>query len=421
MKYDVVVIGGGPAGMAAALSAEREGAKVLLLETDSLLGGILNQCIHSGFGLHIFKEELTGPEYAARFRERIEHSSVEVMLNTLVLEVSSKRQVIAVSKELGLCHIEAGAVVFATGCRERSRGAIQIPGTRPAGVLTAGAAQKYVNIYGYMVGKECVILGSGDIGLIMARRMTFEGAKVKAVVELMPYSSGLSRNIVQCLEDYDIPLLLSHTVVNIHGKQRISGVTIAKVDDQRRPSPGTEQFISCDTLLLSVGLVPETQLALGAGTEVTGSYVTVNQHFETSVPGIFICGNTLHVHDLVDYVTQESEIAGGYAARFALHVSPTDVEKQESEKEIAILPQQGISYTVPQKLVGQVEKDVALRFRTNRVYQRVAVVVRDDEKELGRIKKRVMAPGEMQTISLKQSWAQQAVGNLTIGIEEEVL
>ena len=369
LHYDVAVIGGGPSGMAAALAASKEGASVLLLETESRLGGILNQCIHNGFGLHIFKEELTGPEYAHRFIRQIQDSPVEVLLNTLVLDVSPGRQVLAVSKERGLLEIQAGAVVFSTGCR--------------------------------------------DIGLIMARRMTLEGAKVKAVVELMPYSSGLARNIKQCLDDFGIPLLLSHTVVEIHGKNRVEAVTIAKVDDNLSPIPGTEEIIPCDTLLLSVGLIPTVELATKAGAELAGSQVRVDQHFSTSHPGLFICGNTLHVHDLVDYVTEESTVAGQFAAAYAKGARPA------GGREIPIRPGEGITYTVPQRLTGEsFRENITLRFRTRRVYKQARLVLSSGGKTIASFRRPVMAPGEMQTLVLKPELLNSLGESLSLHVEE---
>ena len=319
MKTQIVIIGGGPAGLAAAVSARKAGAeKVLILERSGELGGILNQCIHNGFGLHRFKEELTGPEYAARFIQMAKEAGVEAMTNTTVISVSPDRSVTAMSREKGVFTVEAGAVILAMGCRERPRGALRIPGLRPAGIYSAGTAQKFVNVLGRMPGKRVVILGSGDIGLIMARRMTLEGAKVLAVAELMPYSGGLKRNIVQCLDDYGIPLLLSHTVVDIRGKERVEGVTVARVDDKLKPIPGTEIEYDCDTLLLSCGLIPENELSYDLGCELSPvtSGPRVNERLETSIPGVFACGNVLHVHDLVDYVSAESEQAGKAAAAF---------------------------------------------------------------------------------------------------------
>ncbi|WAM36422.1 NAD(P)/FAD-dependent oxidoreductase [Caldicellulosiruptor acetigenus] len=342
---DLVIIGGGPAGLAAAIEAKKNGVEdILLIERDSHLGGVLQQCIHNGFGLHIFKEELTGPEYAERFINELKSMNIEVMLETMVIELTSQKKITAVSKKYGLIEIQARAVILAMGCRERTRGAINIPGTRPAGIFTAGTAQRYVNIEGFMPGKEIVILGSGDIGLIMARRLTLEGAHVKCVVEIMPYSNGLTRNIVQCLNDFDIPLLLSHTVINIHGKKRIEGVTIAKVDESLRPIPGTERYISCDTLLLSVGLIPENELSKMAGIKidsVTGGPI-VNQRMETTVEGIFACGNVCHVHDLVDFVTQEAQLAGKGAAQYLKS------EKPSSQRMVKVDVGEGLRYVLPQ-------------------------------------------------------------------------
>ena len=312
LKYDVVVIGGGPAGLAAALKAREKAEKVAVLERNDELGGILNQCIHSGFGLHVFKEELTGPEYAGRFIKQVTDLGIEYKLHTMVMDISSDKIVTAMNREEGLFEIQAGAVILAMGCRERSRGALNIPGYRPAGIYTAGTAQRLVNMEGYLPGREVVILGSGDIGLIMARRMTLEGAHVNVVAELMPYAGGLKRNIVQCLDDYGIPLKLSHTVVKIHGKKRVEGVTLAQVDAQARPIPGTEEFYACDTLLLSVGLLPENELSRGMGVEMSGvtSGPVVNESLETNIKGVFACGNVLHVHDLVDFVSEEAATAG---------------------------------------------------------------------------------------------------------------
>ena len=316
-QYDIVIIGGGPAGLAAAISAKENGCdSILILEREEELGGILNQCIHNGFGLHVFKEELTGPEYADRYIKKVKHLGIEYLLNTMVTEITPEKVVTAMSRKEGLFEIKAKAIILAMGCRERSRGALNIPGYRPSGIFSAGTAQRLVNRDGYLPGREIVILGSGDIGLIMARRMTLEGAKVKLVAELRPYSGGLKRNIVQCLEDYNIPLKLSHTVVNIWGKERLEGVTLAQVDENLKPIPGTEEFISCDTLLLSVGLIPENELSVGMGIKIekTTNGPEVNENLETSVEGVFACGNVLHVHDLVDHVSREAETAGRKAA-----------------------------------------------------------------------------------------------------------
>ena len=319
VKRDIVIIGGGPAGLAAALAAKKEGAEsILILERDKELGGILNQCIHNGFGLHTFQEELTGPEYAARFIRMVKEQQIEYRLNTMVMDISQDKVITAMSRQEGMYQIRAKAVILAMGCRERPRGALNIPGYRPAGIYSAGTAQRLVNMEGFMPGKKVVILGSGDIGLIMARRMTLEGAEVKAVAELMPYSGGLKRNIVQCLNDYDIPLKLSHTVVDIHGKERVTGITLAKVDEKGKPIPGTEEEYACDTLLLSCGLIPENELTRGLGADMDGKTggPVVGENLECSIPGVFACGNVLHVHELVDHVSAEAEKAGNYAVEY---------------------------------------------------------------------------------------------------------
>lgn len=335
-SYDIVVIGGGPAGLAAAAAAKRSGIdSILILERDKELGGILNQCIHNGFGLHTFKEELTGPEYAHRFIEQVQELNIEYCLNTMVIDISHEKVVTAMNREEGLFEIQAKAVILAMGCRERSRGALNIPGYRPAGIYSAGTAQRLVNMEGFMPGREVVILGSGDIGLIMARRMTLEGAKVKVVAELMPYSGGLKRNIVQCLDDFGIPLKLSHTVVEIRGKERLTGITLAQVDGRGKPIPGTEEDYDCDTLLLSVGLIPENELSRGMGVDIEPitSGPSVNESLETNIDGVFACGNVLHVHDLVDYVSEEAAAAGENAAKYVKGILPAN-----SEKEIKLVP-----------------------------------------------------------------------------------
>lgn len=395
-KVDVVVIGGGPAGLAAALKAHEAGVGVLVLERDKEPGGILQQCIHNGFGLHYFGEELTGPEYAGRFIDRAKEAGIEVLTDTMVLEFTNDRRVLAVSAQAGLIEIEAGAVVLAMGCRERTRGALSIPGARPAGVFTAGCAQRLTNMEGYMPGRQVVILGSGDIGLIMARRMTWEGAKVMAVCELMPYSSGLNRNIVQCLVDNDIPLKFNHTVVRIHGKERVEAVTISEVDEQtKRPIPGTEETIPCDTLLLSVGLLPENELTIAAGVEmdrITAGAI-VDERRQTSLPGVFACGNVLHVHDLVDNVSNEAELAGSSAAQYAQNPDPI-------REALRVVAEGGVRYTVPQRLSAAANGKVDLYFRVGAVYKGATLLVRSGEKELLRRKKPIMTPGEMEKVTV---------------------
>jgi NADPH-dependent 2,4-dienoyl-CoA reductase/sulfur reductase-like enzyme len=411
LNYDIVIIGGGPAGLGAAVEAYEKGVKnIVIIERDKYLGGILEQCIHNGFGLQEFKEELTGPEYAQRFIDKVEEYDINVMLETMVLEITPDRIVKAVNSKEGVFTIKAGAIILAMGCRERPRGAIMIPGTRPAGILTAGTAQRYVNMEGYLPGKEIVILGSGDVGLIMARRLTLEGAKVKAVVELMPYSSGLTRNIVQCLEDFNIPLLLSHTVIEIHGKDRVEGVTIAKVDENREPIMETAQYISCDTLILSVGLIPENELSQKAGIEldpITGGPI-VNEMLETSVPGIFACGNVLQVHDLVDNVTAEARLAANSAIRFIR-------EGEFGKSSINVKAGNGIRYVVPQKInVDNIEKRIKFRMRPVNVYNNAMLAVKSGDKYLLRQKRQRLTPGEMIDVNLSKDILKNA--NLEEGI-----
>ena len=401
MHHDIVIIGGGPAGLAAAVSARRAGVEdILILERDNVLGGILNQCIHSGFGLHTFKEELTGPEYAARYIEMVTEEKIPYRLNTMVIDINSEKEVTYINREEGLVTIKAGAVILAMGCRERPRGALNIPGYRPAGIFSAGTAQRLMNIEGYSVGKEVVILGSGDIGLIMARRMTLEGAKVKVVAELMPYSGGLKRNIVQCLDDYDIPLKLSHTVTEIHGKERVTGITIAEVDGNRKPIRGTEEYYSCDTLLLSVGLIPENELTKGIGVSMNRitSGPNVNDHLQTEAEGVFACGNVLHVHDLVDYVSEEANLAGKNAAAY--------VKKEtagEETKEVRLEASNGVRYTVPQSLdIRNMNDQVVVRFRVADVYKDRFISVYYGDERVSKRKKKVLAPGEMEQVILKK-------------------
>lgn len=399
-EHDIIIIGGGPAGLAAAVAARKAGiTDILILERDEFLGGILNQCIHNGFGLHTFKEELTGPEYAARFIQMVEEEHIPYLLNTMVLDINSNKEVTIINKESGLTIIKARAIILAMGCRERPRGALNIPGYRPAGIYSAGTAQRFVNMEGKTVGKEVAILGSGDIGLIMARRMTLEGAKVKVVAELMPYSGGLKRNIVQCLDDYGIPLKLSHTVIAIEGKDRLTGITLAQVDENRKPIPGTEEYISCDTLLLSVGLLPENELSEGAGVDLNPvtSGPFVDDRLETSTKGIFACGNVLHVHDLVDYVSEEASLAGVSAAAFL----------KEGQKKYAdmveIAAEHGVRYTVPQRLDKEhMEDQITVRFRVADVYQDRYISVYYDGERVSHKKKRVLAPGEMEQVILKK-------------------
>ena len=405
---DLVIIGGGPAGMAAAVSAYEKGIKdILILERDDALGGILRQCIHNGFGLHRFGEELTGPEYANRYEKQVKEYGIPFMLNTMVIDVDESKVVTAMNRELGIFKLEAKAIILAMGCRERPKGALNIAGSRPAGIYTAGTAQKFVNMKGLMPGREVVILGSGDIGLIMARRMTLEGAKVKAVCELMPYSGGLARNIEQCLNVFDMPLLLSHTVVEIHGKDRVTAVTIAKVDENRRPIPETRETIPCDTLLLSCGLIPENELTKASGItldRITGGAV-VDADRETDIPGIFACGNVLHVHDLVDYVSEEAVIAGEAAVKYI------NGEKSHG-MDIKLVTDGKIRYTVPQKITS-VEK-TKVYFRVANVYRDVRIVVRDGDRVVLEKKKQKVAPGEMETVLLTEKMLSECKSDATL-------
>lgn len=424
--YEVVIIGGGPAGLAAAAAAYDAGTKdILILERDKELGGILNQCIHNGFGLHTFQEELTGPEYAQRFIDKVKECEIPYMLNTMVMDISGDRQVTALNREEGLFTIQAGAVILAMGCRERSRGALNIPGYRPAGIFSAGTAQRLVNMEGYLPGREVVILGSGDIGLIMARRMTLEGAKVKVVAELLPYSGGLKRNIVQCLDDFGIPLKLSHTVVDIKGKERVESITLAQVGPDRKPIPGTEEEYTCDTLLLSCGLIPENELSREMGVELNPvtSGPKVNESLETNIAGVFACGNVLHVHDLVDFVSEEAAMAGKCASAFVRkdHVGES-VCDEKSQKEIVISGEQGVRYTVPCSIrPEQMEEKHPVRFRVGDVYQKCYISVYLDEERILHKKRPVMAPGEMETVYLEKKMLLErpALGKITVKFEQE--
>ncbi|MCD7820677.1 MAG: FAD-dependent oxidoreductase [Clostridiales bacterium] len=416
---DIVIIGGGPAGLAAANAAYDAGARsILILERDKELGGILNQCIHNGFGLHTFQEELTGPEYAHRFAEQIDQKKIACKLSTMVLNITPEKVVTAMNREDGLFDIQAKAIVLAMGCRERSRGALNIPGYRPAGIYSAGTAQRLVNIEGFMPGREVVILGSGDIGLIMARRMTLEGAKVKVVAELMPYSGGLKRNIVQCLNDFDIPLKLSHTVVDIEGKERVTGVTIAQVDSHNKPIPGTEEHYDCDTLLLSCGLIPENELSRDMGVELNRvtNGPAVNESLETSIPGVFAAGNVLHVHDLVDFVSEEAAAAGRSAAAYVAG-GCTDGERHD----ILVAVEGGPRYTVPCTIdPAKVGDELVIRFRVGGVMKNRFVSVYLDGDRVIHRRRPVMAPGEMEEVKLKRAMfqAHPDLSSICIRVEE---
>ena len=414
-KVQLAIVGGGPAGLAAAIAAREAGLQdILIIERGEALGGILNQCIHAGFGLHTFGQELTGPEYAQRFIHRVEAMEIPYLLGTMVLDINENKVLTVTGRETGLIQIQAEAIVLAMGCRERPRGALNIPGTRPAGIYSAGTAQRLVNMEGYLPGKNVVILGSGDIGLIMARRMTLEGAKVHAVAEVMPYSGGLKRNIVQCLDDFDIPLLLSTTVVDIQGEGHIESVTLAQVDERRKPIPGTEQVIPCDTLLLSVGLLPENELSLSAGVAldgVTGGPV-VGDDLSTSLPGVFACGNVLHVHDLVDFVSEEAGRAGRSAAEYVLH-------RRSAGRTVALRGRNGVRYTVPQHIDADAMADtVTVRFRVGQPYRGAALCAWAGDKLIRRIPKRILTPGEMESFPIRKADIPADCDTITFTVEE---
>lgn len=422
--YDIVIIGGGPAGLSAAVAARKSGTEsILILERDKELGGILNQCIHNGFGLHTFQEELTGPEYAGRFISQVKELNIEYKLHTMVMDISSDKVVTAMNREAGMFQIQAKAVILAMGCRERSRGALNIPGYRPAGIFSAGTAQRLVNIEGYLPGRKVVILGSGDIGLIMARRMTLEGAEVQVVAELMPYSGGLKRNIVQCLDDFGILLKLSHTVIDIKGKERVEGITLAEVDKTGKPIPGTEEEYECDTLLLSVGLIPENEISRGMGVELNPitSGPKVNESLETNLEGVFACGNVLHVHDLVDFVSEEAATAGRNAAEYVREKTVENDIQEENFKGISIAAENGVRYTVPSVIrMEHMPEELTVRFRVGGVYKNCYISCYLDEERIIHRKRPIVAPGEMEQIRMTREQLRKypELKKITLKIEE---